>query len=179
MKPLTKQQQELVETNHKLIYKFAIKNNLPIDEYYDILAIGLCKAAQIFDKNNGAFSTIAYRCMANDVKNYWRHLSIKSAVPSGMVMYYDSPNKNMHYEPVEPVSVLDCIASDSCTHDAAINNVVVSDLFGLLKEDEKLIAKLIMLGMNQTEIAKIAKCTKQNINSKVNKIRKKYFVHLH
>ena len=42
---LTKEQKELVENNHKLIYYYIHKNGLSVDEYYDILAIGLCKAA--------------------------------------------------------------------------------------------------------------------------------------
>ena len=35
---LTKEQQELVEKNHNLIYGFANKNKLNIEEYYGILA---------------------------------------------------------------------------------------------------------------------------------------------
>ena len=50
---LTKEQKELVENNHKLIYYYIHKNGLSLDEYYDILAIGLCKAALNFDESKG------------------------------------------------------------------------------------------------------------------------------
>ena len=44
-KSLTAEQQQLVIENHNLIYDFAKRKNLIIEEYYDILAIGLCNAA--------------------------------------------------------------------------------------------------------------------------------------
>lgn len=43
------EQRKLVENNHNLIYAILHKYNLPIDEYYDVAAIGLCKAAITFD----------------------------------------------------------------------------------------------------------------------------------
>ena len=42
---LNDEQRKLVADNHNLIYQYLIDNNLPQDEYYDIAAIGLCKAA--------------------------------------------------------------------------------------------------------------------------------------
>lgn len=42
---LTQQQQHLVEDNHKLIYFYLYRNSLSVDEFYDVAAIGLCKAA--------------------------------------------------------------------------------------------------------------------------------------
>ena len=59
-KQLTSKQKELVEVNHNLIYKFASIKNVSIEEYYDILAIGLCKAAMAFDENKGKFSTVSF-----------------------------------------------------------------------------------------------------------------------
>lgn len=178
MKPLNTQQQELVETNHNLIYKFAIKNNLPLDEYYDLLAIGMCEAAQIFDESKGKFSTVAFCCMANRVKNYWRHLSIKSIVPNEMTIYYDAPNKNTHDNSDKSLSVLDCLVSDNCTHDVAINNVVISTLLDLLTGVEKTIVQLIMSGMTQVEVAKYMKCSRQNISGRIRSIRKKYLAYM-
>ena len=64
---LTKEQKELVENNHKLIYYYIHKNGLSVDEYYDILAIGLCKAALNFDESKGIkFVTYAMFVMRNE-----------------------------------------------------------------------------------------------------------------
>lgn len=65
MNSLNKEQQKLVETNHNLIYSFAKSNNIDVEEFYDVLAIGLCKAALVYDENKGMFSTLAYKCMSN------------------------------------------------------------------------------------------------------------------
>ena len=68
---LTDDQRKLVEKNHNLIYTFARKYKINLDEYYGLLAIGLCIAARIYDPNKGlAFSTLAYQCMRNQYFNY-------------------------------------------------------------------------------------------------------------
>ena len=60
---ITEEQKKLAEENHNLIYRFLSKYNLSIDDYYDIAAIGLCKAAMTFDKSKSKFSTYAFKCM--------------------------------------------------------------------------------------------------------------------
>lgn len=60
---LTPEQQKLVADNHNLIYSFAYKYKIDVGEYYDVLALGLCKAAMYHDGISGKFSTLAYRSM--------------------------------------------------------------------------------------------------------------------
>lgn len=64
---LNDEQRKLVEDNHNLIYQYLIDNKLPQDEYYDIAAIGLCKAALKYDTSKGAFSTYVYRAIQNNI----------------------------------------------------------------------------------------------------------------
>lgn len=64
---LNNEQRKLVEDNHNLIYQYLIDNNLPQDEYYDIAAISLCKAALKYDTSKGAFSTYVYRAIGNNI----------------------------------------------------------------------------------------------------------------
>lgn len=47
---LTKEERELVERNHELIYVLRDCMGTDIDDCYDILAIGLCHAAQSYDE---------------------------------------------------------------------------------------------------------------------------------
>ena len=68
---LNDEQRKIVENNHDLIYGYAHKMGISIDEYYDILAIGLCKAAKAFDESKGRFSTLAYCCMKNEMCRYY------------------------------------------------------------------------------------------------------------
>lgn len=69
MARLTKEQQELVTDNHKLIYytmyKYNLLAQLDEDECYGALAEGLCKAAATYDKRI-KFSAYAVRCMLNE-----------------------------------------------------------------------------------------------------------------
>lgn len=72
MKPLTTQQQSVVERNHNLIYGFAHLYDLPIETFYDILSLSLCKAVQYYDESKGKLSTYAYAIMYSDMCEYYR-----------------------------------------------------------------------------------------------------------
>ena len=69
---MTEEQKKLVEDNHNLIYFVLHKHNLPIDEYYDILAISLCKSGIHYDENKSKFSTFAVYNMEQDLKMEFR-----------------------------------------------------------------------------------------------------------
>ena len=58
MEHLTSTQQKMVEENHNLIYGMAHKYKINLDEYYDVLAIGLCKAAMTFDETKDSFQLL-------------------------------------------------------------------------------------------------------------------------
>ena len=70
---LDEQQKELVEKNHNLIYHTLHKYKLNEEEYYDILAIGLCKAAIKFDPERSKFSTFAVKVMYNEFLQHDRN----------------------------------------------------------------------------------------------------------
>lgn len=63
---LNDMQKKMVEDNHNLIYSFLLKHKLNIEEWYDIAAIGLCKAARCYDGST-EFSTLAYTAMFYEV----------------------------------------------------------------------------------------------------------------
>ena len=68
---LNDEQRKLVEDNHNLIYTFMRSHGLEIEEWYDVLAIALCKAAIGFN-GTSAFSTYAYKVMLNSVRQAMR-----------------------------------------------------------------------------------------------------------
>ena len=65
---LTKEQQELVEKNHNLIYYAFNKFSVPAEEYYGICAIGLCKAACTYNSQASRFSTYALSVILNEIR---------------------------------------------------------------------------------------------------------------
>ena len=170
--PLTKEQQQLVELNHNLIYNFAKKRNLIIDDYYDILAIGLCKAAKIFNKNKGEFSTIAFRCMENELCMYWRHEQRQSSIPEDMILSYDAPINDEDSD--SRSSFLDNVADRNYTHDIVIENIMGNMLLDVLNDKEKSIVELLDNGLSQVDIAIKFGCTRQNISYCIKQIGKKW-----
>lgn len=171
MSSLTKEQQDLVEENHNLIYGFAKKKNLDIDEYYDILAIGLCNAAIIYNNEKGNFSTLAFTCMETILYHQWRHEHRKTAIPNEIILSYDvkmdgedSDNKN---------SFLDSFASKDCIYDTVEGKIMKDALLNILTEKERKIVELLDSGLDTVQIAILRGCSKQNISHYVKKIRKK------
>lgn len=67
---MLEEQKRLVEENHNLIYYTLGNYRLNPEDYYDILAIGLCKAAMNFDPKKSKFSTFAMKVMYNEFVQY-------------------------------------------------------------------------------------------------------------
>lgn len=47
---MTEYQKQLVTDNHNLIYRFLQKEKLNMEDWYDLVAIGMCKAAKTFNE---------------------------------------------------------------------------------------------------------------------------------
>lgn len=67
MVKLTVEEKKMVEDNHNLIYWFCKKNKLNEDDWYDIMAIALIKAAKSYKTNKTKFSTYATTIMHNEM----------------------------------------------------------------------------------------------------------------
>ena len=67
MANLTVEEKKMVEDNHNLIYWFCKKNKLNEDDWYDIMAIALIKAAKSYKTNKTKFSTYASTIMHNEM----------------------------------------------------------------------------------------------------------------
>lgn len=167
---LTKEQSDIASANHNLIYKFASDNGLNIEEYYGILAIGLCNAAKIFDESKGKFSVIAYKCMQNEVYTYWRSLKRKNSIPPDMVYSYDALISGDENDGNE--SFLDRL-SISYDGNEIINSVISNMFIDGLTEKERSIIDMLLNGLTHNEIADNIGCTRQNVSYYIKQIRNK------
>ena len=166
---LTNEQRELAAKNHNLIYKFAHKMNISIDEYYDILAIALCNAAKIFNRNKGSFSTLAYKCMNNELNTYWSKTKKESSIPSTMIFSYDAPvEKNDCYG-----NSFKDIVEDDYQYKEMISGIISKEFIYGLTDQEKQIVHFLLLGLKRQEIADKMGWKRQNVNYHLNKIREK------
>lgn len=106
----------LIEENHNLIYAFMQKHHLSEDWYGDC-AVGLCKAAKIFDESKGyKFSTVAYRIMYNEMAMRYRDhenkripaASLNSLISDDSDDEYNSliPDRNDHIAVAEDLAMI-------------------------------------------------------------------------
>lgn len=129
----------LVEENHNLIYGYLHRMRLSIEEYYDLAAIGLCKAANSFDTSAGyKFSTYAYKCMNNEVLRQIQ-------------------KENRH---ITPLLVLDdnktplhLFLSSQTTIEDIITITRLKEIVAELPPQKQEIVRLTLTGLNQREIA--------------------------
>lgn len=167
---MTEEQRKLAEKNHNLIYGYLNKRGLEDDEYYDVAAIGLCKAAMSHDSSKGEFSTLAYKCMDNEVKIYWTYLNRKKFIPENLIISYDVPAIEDGNE-----SCIDrLVAGRYNMSNIIIENITQSHFISLLNDKEKNIIKGFKCGLNQTQIAKKLNLKQQMVSYHVKKIRKKW-----
>ena len=144
---LDEQQKKLVEKNHNLIYHTLHKYKLNEEEYYDILAIGLCKAAIKFDPERSKFSTFAMKVMYNEFLMHDRDENANKR----------KVNKNtlsLNYRMKDPKNESrTCEFGDLLTDcREPFMDVIHMYLPDILTEQELLVCKLSYNGYNQTQI---------------------------
>ena len=163
---LTEEQKKLVEENHNLIYWFARKKHIDIEEYYDILAQGLCMAAYHYDPSKCSFSTYAYLCMNTEMHVEYRKTLRKSEIPQGNIF---------HYENAWQLS--DLIPTNEKTENKVIDRISYENLISLLNDilndKDKEVIGYILNGLTMREIAKIEGTSHQAIHNRMKKIRDK------
>ena len=163
---LTEEQKKLVEENHNLIYWFAKKYHIPIEDYYDVLAQGLCMAAYHYDPSKCSFSTYAYLCMNTEMHVEYRKTLRKSEIPQGNIF---------HYENAWQLS--DLIPTNEKTENKVIDRISYENLISLLNDilndKDKEVLSYILNGLTMREIAKIEGTSHQAIHNRMKKIREK------
>ena len=168
---LSKDQQDLVSDNHNLIYSYANKMNLDINEYYGLLAIGLCKAAKTYDPNRGyAFSTYAYYVMRTECYQYWRHLSGGNQIPEELIFSYNAPLSDED----DGKDYIERINDIFGTYQLNTTGVEVKEFLESLTKKEKQIIFEKMHGYTQKEIAIHIGKSQTIVCRMVNRIKEKW-----
>ena len=168
---LTPEQQKLAADNHNLIYSFAVKNKIDVVEYYDVLALGLCKAALYHDGVSGKFSTLAYKCMRtvymDEVithdKRYKRGNGKKTE-------YYEDPvfqngSKETYFNLLSDMKLPD--------EDSMILKLNFQEFYRYITDREQKVLKMKLSGITQKEIAKEYGVTHQMVSLWLKAIKKK------
>ena len=173
-KRLNDKQQQLAEENHNLIYSFAKKFQLNLDEYYGVLATGLCKAALSYVDDEFQFSTFAYTCMLNVVKSYRRDRYAQRRILNEMdTLSLDEPILNNGDDQETTVGEIIADKSVDVQNDCEINGLQQA-FSGCLNDKEREILKYLLQGLVYKEIAEIIGGSKQNVGYYVQRIRRKW-----
>lgn len=158
---LNKEQQQLVTDNFNMLYDFQHKFGID-DEDFDLLMIGLCKAALTYD-DNYAFSTYAYKCMMQEIQNAWRKNHLHRIPPELIISY----NKIINEDGTELIDII----GNSLSEYSISGKLMYEEMSALFDKEQNDIFNYLILGYSQVEIGKIMGITKQRINQKVGKIR--------
>ena len=174
IKRLNDKQRQLAEENHNMIYSFAKKFQLNLDEYYGVLATGLCKAALSYVDGEFQFSTFAYTCMLNAVKNYQARKYAQRRILNEMdILSLDESIFNNGDD--QEITVGETIADKSVDvqNDCEINGLQQA-FSGYLNNKEREILKYLFQGLTYKEIAEIIGGSMQNVGQYVQRMRRKW-----
>lgn len=170
MEILTDKQRKLVSENHNLIYSILKDRGLPAlrtdeifgEDWYGLAAIGLCKAAAIYDEKKGyAFSTIAYRCMDHEIGHALRAHNAQKSIPAEALISYDAKGYDLKSNDTKFKirdnkwgSFLE-IFPDACNiQDDAIEKLTFNQVMESMNERERYVINGLIFGMKQADIAK-------------------------
>jgi RNA polymerase sporulation-specific sigma factor len=139
---------QLFEKKDKLVYDFLHRKfgTLAFDEdIQQIARLGLWKACLAFDADRGMqFSTLAYRCMQNEVLQHFRREK-KNVVPSCSI--YDPFG-----DPEDGIQLIEALTSvdraDDCIPTMAYEKALAS-----ISDRDKRIVKLCIKGFSQKKVA--------------------------
>lgn len=169
---ITKEQEKLIEENHNLIYSFLQKYNLSVEDYYDLAAIGLCKAGMNFNGNISKFSTYAYEWMFGSVFSEIRKEKRMKKIPDSLMFYYQAELENNNGG--DTSVFMNYVSSKENVEEEVLSKVHLNKYLKKLKEKEKQIIILLYKGYNQIETGKIMGCSQ----AQVSKVRKKLYGYL-
>lgn len=175
MRKLNEKQREMIQENHDLIYYVAGHLGVDVDEWYDIFALGMCKAAYHFKEGKGQkFSTFAVTIMKQE---FWREMNYRSRKkrfaeerPLSLEMQI-----NTIFESTE--LTLGEVLKSNCNVVESVEDLMIAesveDFLKALSERDKRWVSMRLKGMTLREMAAVEGISYQRINAKLHKIAEK------
>ena len=158
---LTDTQRLLAEQNHNLIYFCLKKFHFDdIEEYYDIAAIGLCKAAATYRKDRGTFTT--YACMV--IRNELYHACRKKQVMA-VSLYTEYGNDT------DSLALIDTLAGVGNMENDVVDSLLFLQAYQTLTEKEQSVVRLLIRGVKQQDAGKAAGCSQAQVSRILKKLR--------
>lgn len=145
-----------------MIYTFLHQYHLPIEDYYDLAAIGLCKAGSKFDGSKSKFSTYAYKCMSTTIFTEIRDKKAMKRIPDHQIVYYQAELDDNNGGSTS--TFMNYIPSKENVEENALSEIIFEEYMSKLKERDKQIFILFSEGYKQEEIGKIVGCSQAQVS---------------
>lgn len=162
---MTKEQEQLVTDNHNLIYHIINKCGLSTEEYYDVCAIGLCKAASTYDSSKDVkFATYAGVCIENQIK-----LELRNKKKYYASVYSLDRTFNNTSDGTGEISYMENITTGLSAYD----EILPYQLDKVLNAREYKLVALVLQGYTQVEIGNIIGISQTMVSRMFSKIKQK------
>lgn len=167
MKPMTDEQRKMAEDNHDLVYAFLKANELPEDQYYDVVIFGFLCAAQDYCEDPSLqkyrFGTVAWKRMKRELYSHRRYLNAQKA-GAKTVSIHDvvSEDSTQKWEDVlhDNCDLLSLLQAEMVLHSLAVS------------PRDRRIMRMRLNGDRMHDIAKAERLTFQDINVALTKLQK-------
>lgn len=150
------------------------KYHLDVEEWYDIVAIGLCKAANTYNNDKSEFSTYAYKCMYTTITMEKRKENAMRIIPQNQIVYYENQVSESSKEN-DTSTFLNYIPSKQDVENETISTILLNNIENELVGNKKKVFILLKEGYTQCEISKIIGISKQRISKIKQEITEKYY----
>lgn len=158
---LTKQQSQIVEDNHNLIYGYAHFRNLDLEDWYGKLALELCHSVIHWDSERGSLSTYYYMRADTMVMLDYQKRNYQKRRANENTLEFDSSDDgcNIYNETLDDIL-------ETRTETSILNEILECG-------DERVI-KMRYEGYSQEEIADEIGVTQPTISRMLDRILEKY-----
>ena len=135
---------------------------LPKDDYYDLAAIGLCRAALSYDETKSKFSTYAEKCMQTDVFCNTKNQYASKRIPKHLLFEYNAEFNN---DDDESKSYSMFIPSNDDVETESILRVSVEDYIKNSSLRDRKIISLLIKGYSHQTIALKVGCSRSLVST--------------
>lgn len=147
---------------------------MDVEEWYDIAAIGLCKAANTYNNDKSGFSTYAYKCMYTTIIMEKRKENAMRTIPQNQIVYYEN-QVNESSKDNDTSTFLNYIPSKQDIENETISALSLENIENELVGNKKKVFLLLREGYTQCEISKIIGISKQRVSKIKQEITEKYY----
>lgn len=147
---------------------------MDVEEWYDLAAIGLCKAANTYNNNKSGFSTYAYKCMYTTIIMEKRKENAMRIIPQNQIVYYEN-QVNESSKENDTSTFLNYIPSKQNIENETISTLSLENIENELAGNKRKVFLLLREGYAQCEISEIIGISKQRVSKIKQEIVEKYY----